>query len=140
HSRRDRARLPARTPDGRHPGHESLVRMPDRRHRERRRRAGGRLMISAHSRQTRTVETTEAGRLIAAWRTNHRATTFLIENLPLSIWSSRVPGVPRLTVGMIAAHLHNSRCSWIKSLGARHGVKAPPLVDLRRVKRPELLK
>jgi len=78
--------------------------------------------------------------LIAAWRTTDRATTYLVENLPPSIWSSPVPGVPRLTVGMIAAHLHNSRCSWIKGLGARHGVKAPPLVDLRRVRRAELLR
>jgi uncharacterized damage-inducible protein DinB len=41
---------------------------------------------------------------------------------------------------MIAAHIHNSRCSWIKSLGSRHGVKAPPLVDLRRVRPRELVR
>src|SRR3954468_24803713 len=76
--------------------------------------------------------------LIAAWRTSDRATTFLIERLPVTIWASTVPGVPRLTVGMIAAHLHNIRCRWIKALGARHGVTAPPLVDLRRV-RPRAL-
>jgi hypothetical protein len=42
--------------------------------------------------------------LIAAWRTNHRATVFLVERLPSSVWRSPVPGIPRLTVGMIAAH------------------------------------
>jgi len=78
--------------------------------------------------------------MIAAWRTNNRATTYLLENIPPEIWSSGVPGIPRRTVGTIAAHLHNSRCGWIKALGARHGIKAPPLVDLRRVRQPELLK
>jgi uncharacterized damage-inducible protein DinB len=71
--------------------------------------------------------------IIAAWRTNNRATTYLVEQLPSAVWSRQVPGISRLTVGMIAAHIHNSRCSWIKSIGARHGVKVPRPVDLRRV-------
>ena len=82
----------------------------------------------------------ESSSLVAAWRTNNRATVFLVEHLPLALWSSQVPGIPRLTVGMIAAHIHNSRCGWIKSLGARHGVKVPRLVDLRRVRPLELVK
>jgi uncharacterized damage-inducible protein DinB len=86
------------------------------------------------------VQGAEAHGLIAAWRTNHRATAYLVEHLPASLWSRKVPGVPRLTVGMIAAHLHNSRCRWIKSLGATHGVAVPRLVDLRRVRRGELVK
>ena len=81
----------------------------------------------------------DADGLIAAWRTNNRATVFLVEHLPLALWSRQVPGIPRLTVGMIAAHIHNSRCGWIKSLGARHGVKVPRLVDLRRVRPAELV-
>jgi uncharacterized damage-inducible protein DinB len=83
---------------------------------------------------------TQANRLIAAWRTNNRATVYLVEHLPASVWSSQVPGILRLTVGMVAAHLHNSRCRWIRSLGAPHGVKVPQLVDLRRVRRAELVK
>jgi hypothetical protein len=77
--------------------------------------------------------------IIAAWRTNNRATTYLVEHLPAAIWSRQVPGISRLTVGMIAAHIHNSRCSWIRSIGARHGVKVPRLVDLRRVRPKELV-
>ena len=77
---------------------------------------------------------------MAAWRTSHRATTYLIEQLPAAIWSARAPGSERQTVGMIAAHIHNSRCRWIKSLGVAHGIKVPRLVDLRRVRRAELLK
>lgn len=76
--------------------------------------------------------------LIAAWRTNNRVTTYLIENLPTELWSKTVPGNPRRTVRMIAAHIHNARCMWIKMIGARHGVKVPGNVDGRTVGRPEL--
>jgi uncharacterized damage-inducible protein DinB len=75
---------------------------------------------------------------IAAWRTNNRVTTYLIENLPLELWSKPVPGVPRRTVRTIAAHIHNARCMWIKTIGARHGVNVPRTVDVRRVRPPEL--
>jgi uncharacterized damage-inducible protein DinB len=85
-------------------------------------------------------KTAQADGVVAAWQTNNRATIFLVKNIPLDIWRSTVPGVPRLTVGMIAAHIHNSRCSWIRSLGARHGIKPPRLVDLRRVRPIELAK
>jgi uncharacterized damage-inducible protein DinB len=77
--------------------------------------------------------------IVAAWRTNNRATTYLVEHLPPAIWSTQVPGIARLTVGMIAAHIHNSRCSWIRSIGAGHGVTVPALVDLRRVRPKQLL-
>jgi uncharacterized damage-inducible protein DinB len=77
---------------------------------------------------------------VAAWRTNNRATTYLIEKLPPAIWSRQVPGISRLTVGMIAAHIHNCRCSWIRSIGARHGVKVPRSVDLRGVRPKELVR
>jgi uncharacterized damage-inducible protein DinB len=79
-------------------------------------------------------------RVIAAWRTTNRATTYLIEHLPADVWSSDVPGVPGLTVRKIAAHIHNSRCQWIKQLGARHGVAVPRMVDLRRVRARELVR
>jgi len=82
----------------------------------------------------------QADTVVAAWRTTNRATVFLVENLPAAVWSSTVPGVPRLTVGTLAAHIHNSRCGWIKSLGARHGVKVPRRVDLRRVTPRELVR
>ena len=78
--------------------------------------------------------------LIEAWRTTNQATTFLIEQLPAAIWESPVPGVPRLTVRKVAAHIHNARCSWIKALGKRHGVEAPPHVDLRRVSARDLVR
>lgn len=78
--------------------------------------------------------------LIAAWQTNNRVTMFLIENLPLELWSMNVPGYTRRTVGTFAAHIHNARCMWIKMIGARHGVIVPKSVDGRSVKPPALLR
>jgi uncharacterized damage-inducible protein DinB len=79
----------------------------------------------------RTSEDGQA--LIAAWRTNNRVTTYLLDYLPPELWSKHVPGNSRRTVRMIAAHLHNARCMWIKMLGARHGIKVPRRVDARTV-------
>jgi len=72
--------------------------------------------------------------LHAAWRSNDRATRYLIENLPGALWGQRVPGNARQTVRGILAHLHNSRCRWVKALGAKHGVAVPAQVDPRRVR------
>jgi uncharacterized damage-inducible protein DinB len=77
---------------------------------------------------------------IAAWRTSHRVTVYLIENLPPELWPQSVPGSPRRTVRMLAAHIHNARCIWIKMLGARHRVPVPRTVDGRLVRPPELLR
>jgi uncharacterized damage-inducible protein DinB len=85
-------------------------------------------------------EVDPGSRLIAAWRTNNRATTYLIERLPPQLWPMAVPGVPRRTVRMVAAHLHNSRSRWIRALGARDGIVSPPLVNLRRVRPADLLR
>lgn len=65
---------------------------------------------------------------------------YLIENLPPELWSRAVPGAPRRTVRMIAAHIHNARCMWIKMLGARHRIVVPRRVDGRRVRPSELLR
>lgn len=77
--------------------------------------------------------------VVQAWRTNSRVTAYLVEHLPPEVWNAAVPGVPRRTVRTIAAHLHNSRSRWIRTLGEEHGIAAPPLVDLRRVTARQLL-
>ena len=76
--------------------------------------------------------------LIAGWRTNNRVTVYLIEHLPAELWSMNVPGSPRRTIRMLAAHIHNARCSWIKMIGERHGVAVPKSVDGRTVRPSEL--
>jgi uncharacterized damage-inducible protein DinB len=71
--------------------------------------------------------------VISAWRTNNRVTTELIERLSPELWHVVVPGVPSRAVRTIAAHLHNARCMWVKTLGREHGVTIPAGVDHRRV-------
>ena len=77
--------------------------------------------------------------LLAAWRTNNRISIFLVENLPDELWGATVPGAPRRTVRMIAGHIHNARCMWIKTLGSEHGVAVPQPVNRHKVGPKELL-
>src|SRR5213079_407728 len=77
--------------------------------------------------------------LLAAWRTNNRVTAFLFEHLPHELWGARVPGAPRRTVRMIAGHIHNARCMWIKTLGNEHGIVVPRAVDRHKVGPKELI-
>jgi uncharacterized damage-inducible protein DinB len=70
--------------------------------------------------------------LLSAWRTNNRVTVHLIDGLPPTLWDVAVPG-SRRTIRAIAAHLHNARCSWIKTLGREHGIPTPSRVDHRHV-------
>jgi uncharacterized damage-inducible protein DinB len=79
------------------------------------------------------------GSLLAAWRTNNRVTVYLIERLPAELWRASLPGAPRRTVGMMAAHLHNSRCRWIRTLGDELGVVEPSRVEARQVTRRQLV-
>ena len=77
--------------------------------------------------------------LLDAWRTNNRVTVFLVEHLPDELWAAKVPGAPRRTVRMIAGHIHNARCMWIKTLGAEHGIAVPQAVNRHKVGPAELI-
>ncbi len=77
--------------------------------------------------------------LLAAWRTNNRVTTKLIQSLPPALWDVAVPGVPRRTIRAIAAHLHNARCGWLKTLGREHGITAPARVDHHHLTQRQLV-
>jgi uncharacterized damage-inducible protein DinB len=76
--------------------------------------------------------------LIAAWHTNQCVTKYLITSLPRELWSMNIPGSPRRTIRMLAAHIHNTRCMWIKMIGAEHGIAVPRTVDGRTVRPSEL--
>lgn len=78
--------------------------------------------------------------LLGAWRTNNRVTVFLVEHLPLELWTAAVPGAPRRTVRMIAGHIHNARCMWIKTLGEEHGIAVPRAVNRHKVEPNELVR
>ena len=73
-----------------------------------------------------------------AWNTNNRVTVFLVEHLSAKLWDAQVPGLPRRTPRMIAAHLHNARCRWIRTLGLEHGIRVPTRVDQFKVRPREL--
>ena len=76
--------------------------------------------------------------LLDAWRTNNRVTVFLFEHLTPELWKVSVPGAPRRTVRMIAGHIHNARCMWIKTLGQEHGIVVPRAVNRHKVEPKEL--
>jgi uncharacterized damage-inducible protein DinB len=78
--------------------------------------------------------------LLDGWRTNNRVTVFLVEHLSPELWEAKVPGAPRRTVRMIAGHMHNARCMWIKTLGKAHGIVVPRAVDRRNVRPKELVR
>jgi uncharacterized damage-inducible protein DinB len=77
--------------------------------------------------------------ILAAWRTNNRITLFLFEHLPPALWAAHVPGAPRRRIRMIAGHIHNARCMWIKALGEPPGLLVPPSVNRNRVGARQLL-
>jgi uncharacterized damage-inducible protein DinB len=70
---------------------------------------------------------------LTAWSTNSRVTEYLIERIPAALWRATIPGISTRTVRSVAAHLHNARCSWVKTLGAEHGIALPTRVDQRTV-------
>ena len=76
--------------------------------------------------------------ILPAWTTNNRVNVFLVEHLPAELWEAHVPGLPRRTVRMIAAHLHNARCRWIRTLGEEHGFRVPRRVDHYKVRQKEV--
>lgn len=79
-------------------------------------------------------------RLVECWNTSNRVTEFFFENLPDELWGMKLPGAPRRTIRMIAGHIHNARCMWIKMIGRRYRISAPRSVDRRGVARTELVR
>lgn len=77
--------------------------------------------------------------ILDTWRTNNRLTVFLVEHLSPGLWVATIPGAPRRRIRMIAGHVHNSRCRWIKTLGLELGIPAPRSVDRRKVERRVLV-
>lgn len=93
-------------------------------------------MISVHM----PISLDQQKMLLDAWRTSNRVTVFLVEHLPPELWEAKVPGAPRRTVRMIAGHIHNARCMWIKTLGKEHGIAVPQSVNRQTVSRTHLIR
>jgi uncharacterized damage-inducible protein DinB len=68
--------------------------------------------------------------ILDTWKTNNRTTVFLIEHIPVDLWNEKIPGLSR-TIGMIASHIHNVRCMWIKMIGKGKTIKVPRRVNPR---------
>ena len=77
--------------------------------------------------------------ILDAWKTNNRVTIFLVQHLPSELWAAALPGAPRRTIRMLAGHMHNARCMWIKTLGKEHGFAVPRSVDRYKVKPQSLV-
>lgn len=76
--------------------------------------------------------------ILPAWQTNARVTRLLLTNLPARFWDQAVPGAPRRTPRMIAGHIHNARCMWVRTLGQPLGIPVPVQVDRRLVSKADL--
>ena len=70
--------------------------------------------------------------VLTAWSTNGRVTDYLIDRFPRSSGRRPSPASRPARSGR-CGHLHNSRCSWIKTLGREHRILAPIRVDHRTV-------
>src|ERR1700746_75297 len=78
--------------------------------------------------------------LLETWQTSNRVTEFFFEQLPDQLWSMKISGTSQKTIRMLAGHLHNSRCMWIKMIGRQFGIRPPKSVDRRKVTRIALLR
>jgi uncharacterized damage-inducible protein DinB len=78
--------------------------------------------------------------ILPAWQTNARVTHLLLASLPARFWDRTVPGAPRRTPRMIAGHIHNSRCMWLRTLGKPLGIRVPEQVDRRVVRKADLVR
>ena len=86
-----------------------------------------------------TAPVPTADLILEPWRTNCRITRLLVGSLPPTIWAEALPGLPRRTVRMVAAHFHNARSGWINTLGGPLGIPRPPRVSTFKATRQEVL-
>src|SRR5512138_2711913 len=78
--------------------------------------------------------------ILPARRTNARVTEELIRGLPTRAYRAAIPGFPRRTIGAMAVHLHNSRCTWVRTLGQPHGIAVPQLLVGAEAGKPALVR
>lgn len=54
--------------------------------------------------------------LLDCWKTTNHVSVYLISIISPNLWSKKIPGYPRKTVGMLMVHLHNARLMWINAI------------------------
>lgn len=67
--------------------------------------------------------------LLAAFATNNRINLYLLRNLPDEAWRATPPAGKGRTIGAIAAHLHNVRLMWLKTVDKELALPAKVDVD-----------
>jgi uncharacterized damage-inducible protein DinB len=77
--------------------------------------------------------TTLVEAVLHGWTINNQLDIKLLTSLSPEIWSLKIPGYQRKTVQMMAAHLYNCRCYWIKTLGKKSKAVAPSYLDNQHV-------
>src|SRR5579872_7441699 len=80
-----------------------------------------------------------ADEILRCWKINNAVDIILLKALPKVIWPMKIPGYQHKTIRMMGAHLHNCRCGWIKTVGAKWKVKSPRPVDNSQVTVAELI-
>lgn len=73
--------------------------------------------------------------LIHAFGTNNRINEYLIAAIPPDVWNAQPAGGKGRSIAAIAAHLHNVRLMWLKSVG---GIELPGKLDPETVKKEEV--
>lgn len=76
---------------------------------------------------------------LRGWTINNGIDIALLQMLPPVIWSQKIPGFPQKTVRMMAAHIHNIRCRWIKATGREWMIPVPDPVDQQEVTTRQLI-
>ena len=77
--------------------------------------------------------------ILSAWNTSSRVTADFVGDLPPELWSATITGIPHRNIRAVCAHLHNTRCGWIRTLGREHGIATPSRVDKRTVTQRQLV-
>ena len=72
--------------------------------------------------------------LMTAFATNNRINLYLIEHLPEPAWRAVPPGGNGRTIAAMAAHIHNVRLMWLKSVSY---ASAPSKLNPESVTRPQ---
>jgi len=77
--------------------------------------------------------------VLDCWLITNQATIFLVKTLPPDLWKQIIPGYARKSIGSVAIHMQNARCSWIKQLAEKNQSKDLALLSLHYGTQKQLL-
>jgi uncharacterized damage-inducible protein DinB len=85
----------------------------------------------------KNIDLTEA--VLSCWKTSSEISLYLVKTIDTRLWNQQIPGYLRKTIGMLAAHLHNARCGWIRAIGKEKSGKSPARLILRQATKKDTL-